>query len=220
MPLVERPIDPSTSQDHGRERRTQILRAAMACFARRGFHQTTMNDICAEAQISVGLIYRYFDSKDAVIAYMADEHKADLQRVLARARAAPALFEALEILFTCHCEQAPVDATPQVQASFVVDLFAEAARNPLVGGLVRDVVQFFIDAVTDLIAASGTACRSGLDPRQAAEMIVDTTHGLMIRDITDGTALTPAQLNERQVVVLRRLWSLLFPAALPAAGRE
>ena len=75
--------------DHSEDRRRQILRAAMTCFARRGFHPTTMNDISVEAQISVGLIYRYFDSKDAVITFMAREHLDDLRRVLEHARRAP-----------------------------------------------------------------------------------------------------------------------------------
>ena len=46
----------TSAPDHSEDRRRQILRAAMTCFARRGFHLTTMNDISAEAQISVGLI--------------------------------------------------------------------------------------------------------------------------------------------------------------------
>jgi AcrR family transcriptional regulator len=40
------------------DRRTQILDAALVCFAKRGFHQTSMHDISADAGISVGLIYR------------------------------------------------------------------------------------------------------------------------------------------------------------------
>ncbi len=40
------------------------MRAAMVCFAKHGFHQTSMHDISGEAGISVGLIYRYFDNKD------------------------------------------------------------------------------------------------------------------------------------------------------------
>src|SRR6185503_8205884 len=93
--------------DAGGERRRQILRAAMTCFGKRGFHLTTMNDISASADISVGLIYRYFDSKDAIIKYMATEHLEDLRQVLEQARSAPTLFEALEIISICHCEETP-----------------------------------------------------------------------------------------------------------------
>src|SRR5450755_2420570 len=102
------------------DRRRQILQAAMACFAKRGFHQATMHDISEEAGISVGLIYRYFQNKEAVISAMADDHKRDLQELLARARSASSLLDAFEILFTAHC----CENAPQVQAAFVVDLFA------------------------------------------------------------------------------------------------
>src|ERR1041385_4984849 len=85
------------------DRRTQILDAAVACFAKRGFHQASMHDISAEAGISVGLIYRYFHNKEAVIAAMADRHKKEIQKVLERAHEAPTLLESLDILFTAHC---------------------------------------------------------------------------------------------------------------------
>src|SRR5258706_5678502 len=104
MNIVEKVPSPA---EHSLDRRRQILRAAMTCFGRRGFHLTTMNDISAEAQISVGLIYRYFESKDAVISFMASEHLDDLRRVLAQARSAPTLFEALELVSICHCEEQP-----------------------------------------------------------------------------------------------------------------
>jgi AcrR family transcriptional regulator len=75
------------------DRRTQILEAAIVCFAKRGFHQTSMHDVSAEAGISVGLIYRYFANKEAVIAAMADRHKTEIHDLLERARQAPSLFE-------------------------------------------------------------------------------------------------------------------------------
>src|ERR1700712_432569 len=88
--------------DLSTDRRTQILEAAIVCFAKRGFHQTSMHDISAEAGISVGLIYRYFANKEAVISAMADEHKKEVNEWLERARLAPTLLEALDILFTSH----------------------------------------------------------------------------------------------------------------------
>ena len=204
--------------DHTEERRRQILRAAMTCFARRGFHTTTMNDISVEAQISVGLIYRYFESKDAVITFMASQHLDDLRRVLAQARCAPTLFEALELVSIRHCDEQP----EHLHLGLVADLFAEAARNEQVRVLVRDVTQFFIDSVTDLIAASEEAktVPRGIGPRTAAEIIVDSTRGMMIRAIADSSTLTASQIRERQLAMLRTLWPLLFSRTAPAARVE
>src|SRR6201984_3491877 len=132
------------------DRRSQILDAAVSCFAKRGFHQASMHDISAEAGISVGLIYRYFENKEAVISAMADRHKQEVNDLLQRARLAPSLIESLEVLFTAHC----CEKGTQVTSAFVVDLFAEASRNPRVAELVRDVCESAMDGVTDLIARS------------------------------------------------------------------
>src|SRR5436190_23115172 len=138
------------------DRRAQILEAAMVCFAKRGFHQTSMHGISAEAGTSVGLIYRYFVSKEAVIAAMANRHKSEIQDLLERARQAPTLLESLEILFTAHCSE----NSPKVQSAFVVDLYAEASRNSHVANLVRDVLGTAMKGVTDLIAQSPEAGRA------------------------------------------------------------
>lgn len=45
----------------------KILRAALECFANNGFHTTSMNTIAKQAGISVGLIYNYFESKNALL---------------------------------------------------------------------------------------------------------------------------------------------------------
>src|ERR1044072_150313 len=137
-----------TNEHVSLDRRSQILEAAVVCFAKRGYHQASMHDISAEAGVSVGLIYRYFQNKEAVIAAMADRHKKEIQEVLQQARQAPNLLESLEILFTAHC----CEDSPKVQSAFVVDLYAEASRNPQVADLVRDVLQTAMDGVTDLIA--------------------------------------------------------------------
>jgi AcrR family transcriptional regulator len=190
----------------------------MACFARRGFHLTTMHDISAEAEISVGLIYRYFESKDAVITFMATEHMNDLRQIIEQARRATSLFEALELVSIRHCEERP----EHLQACFVLDLFAEAGRNDHVRALVRDVTQFFIESVTDLIASSDEARTAppGFVPRTAAEIIVDSARGMMIRAITDSSEMTATEIRERQLAMLRTLWPLLFSRTAPAARVE
>ncbi|MEJ2456733.1 MAG: helix-turn-helix domain containing protein [Novosphingobium sp.] len=47
-------------------RKAEILKAAAACFADKGIRQTTMQEICAAAQISPGALYRYFESTSAL----------------------------------------------------------------------------------------------------------------------------------------------------------
>src|SRR3982750_3512922 len=183
-PMSQLPVEPSL------DRRSQILEAAIVCFAKRGFHQTSMHDVSAEAGISVGLIYRYFANKEAVIAAMADRHKTEIQDLLDRARQGAFLFQSLEILFTAHCSE----SSPKVLSAFVVDLYAEASRNPPVADLVRDVLETAMEGVTDLIARSPEAKQAathGLQPHELAELIFAAARGMLMFDV-----LQPAEMTE------------------------
>jgi TetR/AcrR family transcriptional regulator, repressor for uid operon len=201
--LMSQPQTESSS-----DRRTQILDAALVCFAKRGFHQASMHDIAAEAGISVGLIYRYFENKEAVISAMADRHKKEISEVLQRARQAPTLLESVEILFTAHC----CENEPRVISAFVVDLYAEASRNPRVADLVRDVLETAMNGVTDLIARApeAQAGAHGLSPSELAELIYAVARGMLMLDVLRPQQMTAAERRERQLEVTRRLWRLLF----------
>ncbi|GAA4079330.1 TetR/AcrR family transcriptional regulator [Actinomadura miaoliensis] len=61
------------SEEHLERRRRQILDAARACFIRKGFHETSMQDIFAEADLSAGAVYRYFKSKTEIVEAIASE---------------------------------------------------------------------------------------------------------------------------------------------------
>ncbi|MEY2563970.1 MAG: TetR/AcrR family transcriptional regulator, repressor for uid operon [Verrucomicrobiota bacterium] len=180
----------------------------MICFAKRGFHQASMHDISAEAGISVGLIYRYFVSKEAVISAMADRHKKEIQDLLERARLAPSLFESLEILFTAHC----CEESPIVLSAFVVDLYAEASRNPKVAGLVLGILETSMEGLTDLIARAPEAqnLTHDLAPRKMAELIFAVARGMLMRDVLQPSDLTAEERRARQLEVTRGLWNLLF----------
>ena len=60
-----------------RERSDHILDAAERCFARAGFHRTTMQDICREAEVSPGALYIYFNSKEDLIAGICERERAE-----------------------------------------------------------------------------------------------------------------------------------------------
>src|SRR6266436_5948154 len=192
-----RPMASFRSSDSTPDRREQIMRAAMVCFAKHGFHQTSMHDISGEAGISVGLIYRYFENKDAVISAMADRHKEKIQEILENARQAPNLLESLEILFTAHC----CENEPRVTSAFVVDLFAEASRNPRVAELVRDVLQTAMDGLVDLIARSPEAATAphGLAPNELVELIFAVARGMLMRDVLQPPGMTAAERRARQL---------------------
>ena len=57
-------------------RKNQILDAAGAVFAERGFHLTTIRDIARRAGVADGTIYNYFDSKPALLSGVFERMKA------------------------------------------------------------------------------------------------------------------------------------------------
>jgi len=52
------------------QRRQEILDAARRVFFERGFHSPTMDDVAAQAEISKGTIYLYFESKETILAHL------------------------------------------------------------------------------------------------------------------------------------------------------
>ena len=197
--------------DTSTDRRTQILQAAILCFAKCGFHQTSMHDIADEAGISVGLIYRYFPSKEAVIGALAEDHKKELHELLERARVAPSLLDSLEILLCAHC----CEDNPQMHCAFVVDLFAEAGRNPTIANMVRDVLETGMAGITEVIARAPEMQDPphGLKPREVTELILAAARGSMMRDVLEHAQVSAAERRERQLKVVRQLWRLLFDHA-------
>jgi len=115
------------------------------------------------------------------------------------------LLESLEVLFTAHCGE----TEPQVVSAFVVDLFAEASRNPHVAELVRDVCETSMKGVTDLIARSPEAKATNLTPREMAELIFAVNDGMLMRNVLR-IGSTPQERRDQQLKVARSLWRLLF----------
>ncbi|MHB1418383.1 MAG: TetR/AcrR family transcriptional regulator [Bacillota bacterium] len=67
------PRNEETNQQIRDERREQILQAALKVFARKGLAATKISDIAAAAQLSHGLIYHYFKSKDEIFTVLATQ---------------------------------------------------------------------------------------------------------------------------------------------------
>lgn len=64
------------------DKRDAILEAAVALFAERGFHGTTVPDVATKAKVGAGTIYRYFPSKEALVNALFRLHKERLRIAL------------------------------------------------------------------------------------------------------------------------------------------
>ena len=134
-------------------RRDHILDAAHACFARGGFHATTMQDICKEAAVSPGALYVYFDSKEALIAGLCERDRAELAQRLEKLAGARDFMKALEAIGETYFVDDPV-----AKQRFVVEMGVESTRNPRVAEIFLGVDKFCRQGFEDLfrrLAAEG-----------------------------------------------------------------
>ena len=107
------------------DRRAEILAAAQRCFVRAGFHGASMQDICAEAGMSPGNLYRYFPSKEALIAGIAERDRAEIAQQFARADLSRGLFPALEGMAHHFLAE-----RPREQVLLCTEVMAEARHHP------------------------------------------------------------------------------------------
>jgi AcrR family transcriptional regulator len=73
---------PRISDDARLERRQLLIDAAWRCAGRMGYSELTVDDICAEAQVSKGAFYGYFASKQDMLLALLDEDAAELDGLL------------------------------------------------------------------------------------------------------------------------------------------
>src|SRR3954464_4606207 len=107
------------------DRQAEILAAAQRCFVRSGFHGASMQDICAEAGMSPGNLYRYFPSKEALIAGIAERDRAEVAQEFASADLSRGLFAVIEGMAQHHFAEKPDE-----QVALCTEISSEARRNP------------------------------------------------------------------------------------------
>lgn len=82
------------------ERRRKILDVAVSEFAMNGYNATNINTIALKAEISIGSMYNYFESKEALFLTIIQKGVHDLERVLKEIQLGRNnIFEMLESLF-------------------------------------------------------------------------------------------------------------------------
>ncbi len=119
------------SQEHLDARRRQILVGARRCFARNGFHATSMQDVLKEVGLSAGAVYRYFSGKDALIDAIAEEAFAVLKEAFDEAarQSPPPLPDELLAYVLRKCFAGTGFDTEQEFGQLVLQVWGETTRN-------------------------------------------------------------------------------------------
>jgi TetR/AcrR family transcriptional regulator, repressor for uid operon len=174
-------------------RRDEILQAAETCFARQGFHQTTIQDVIRESGLSAGGIYGHFASKedliqaigesrharDGALFAIASEDSDPLQDLRAIARA-----------FLGDLQQEQGLRSRRV----ALQLWAEALRDDVIREQVTSGVQKPIAAIADKLRRGqslGLVDRS-LKPRSIARAMVAMFQGFVLQRLW-GESLSTAE---------------------------
>ncbi|MEM8977229.1 MAG: TetR/AcrR family transcriptional regulator [Pseudomonadota bacterium] len=159
-------------------RRTSILNAAEVCFARDGFHRTSVQSICSAAGISAGAFYVHFASKEQLIAGICERDRRQFAERFEALAAADNTLDALSQLAETYLfEDAPH------KRQLFVEIGAEATRNPEVKALFTSVDRFVEDSFTAFVEQLTQAGRAApmLEPRMAAKLILVIGDGLFWR---------------------------------------
>jgi len=132
-------------------RRTQILDAARTCFARSGFRGASMQEICLEAKMSPGGLYRYFPSKEAIIEAIAQEERCGAAELIETMRGTGPL---LDRMMSCAMGYFAYMRDPGA-CELMAEISAESLRNSEIGkrfaqidDSVRDIMrEVFLEAI-------------------------------------------------------------------------
>lgn len=187
--------------------RQRILDAAQRCFIARGFHAGSISDIAAEAEISQGLMYRYFENKRALILALIERQLTYDQDAIGHMPAAADLVDGLLRCYQLWARGETLETRGNAIANVALyaEITAEAHRDPVVADVLRrhdrqtsaaitgwlrqhDIVRGRTPEDADLerrtllmrLLVEGLAMRAVRDPDLAA----DTVRGLLSRAIS------------------------------------
>jgi AcrR family transcriptional regulator len=173
---------PKVTEAYLDTRRQQIIEAAYRCFARKGFHQTTMREILSEAGLSAGAIYHYFKSKEEIIeASFVYDYQRGLE-VFEAAAEDPDPAVAIDHLldFFYHgLESAAALGADRVN----IQGWGEALVNPNLFAPLRETLEAFRDRLQQAIrhGQEQGVFNKSVNSAAAAEVILSSYLGLYLQ---------------------------------------
>jgi TetR/AcrR family transcriptional regulator, transcriptional repressor of aconitase len=206
---------PRVEEAYLESRRRQIMDAAIACFAREGFHRTTMQDIVRETGLSAGAIYRYYRAKEDIVAAIAEEHHAPDATALAEAEVGADVTATLRQLVDASLGRL-TDPDEQRWRRVTVQVWAEALRDERIMAVVRGGLDEPIRILAALIRRGqrdGTLPK-GVDPDSAARVCASLFQGLVLQQAWEPDLDVEGYID----AVLALLDGLVQPKPAPATA--
>jgi AcrR family transcriptional regulator len=180
------------------ERRQQILTVARDVFARRGYHQATIDDIVAEAGVARGTFYLYFEDKRAVFENLIDRFAQQMTMAIVRIDPAD---EGRSVAEQVHENIRRIISVCLIERSMTKILFTDAIGvDPTFD---RKIASFY-DAVVQLLTESlkdGQALGivSDGEPRVLAIMSLGALKELLYQAVTLGLAEESAEVLTQHI---------------------
>jgi AcrR family transcriptional regulator len=172
---------PKTSEAAKEARRTQILDAARRCFARRGYYETTIEDLVTETGLSRGALYLYYPSKEAIYLAISDRWRCGMQEAI-QARLTPGLSpsEILRVLIEVTGEYVQQEAEA---CRVLLEGRMLAHYIPELGERSREREAQAVRRLAQLLQAGVVSgdFRADLQVETQARMLRAMLHGLMVQ---------------------------------------
>lgn len=126
---------PCSAKDSPRAeaQRERILCAAQKCFIEHGFHAASMANIAETAQMSAGLMYRYFENKNAIVLAIIQRQLEEGRAQIARMHSSSELAAELFDVYSRWQERDP----GVMNAALFLEMSAEATRDPQIAEALR-----------------------------------------------------------------------------------
>jgi AcrR family transcriptional regulator len=201
---------PRVSEEYMTRRREEILAAAKACFAREGFHATSMRDIYLECGLSAGAVYNHFASKEELVRALGEEQLRDAQAQREALELVEDPIEALRLLAAGGRE----GLVREVDLLLQLQMAAESLRDEVVAEVSCRAFAAMLETVTGLIirAQSGGHMDAGIDADALARVLIGVFQGVVAQ-----TAIGAPPDRERHIRAMR---ALLAPVLSPEARKR
>lgn len=184
-------------------RKLHIVQAAVSCFLKRGYHQTGVRDIAAEAGISLGNLYNHFKGKDAVLSYIADIEGEELAPFVNMLCAPDEPLETMNRFIGAYLDYAK---RPE-NALLGVEIMTEALRTPEIAtAFGRNRAQLIAALVQCLKAGAKTGGFTPFDdPDEIAGTLLDAIEGHGLRALLAAKPRKAASKRSVQDFLMRGL---------------